>query len=228
MTDLLKVCSAKEVFRHFPPEELTRLVERSLSRKITAKEYLCRQGEIWPFVFYLEKGQFSWSMLSSGGKEHQLFKVKTGEIFWAHSFFDDQPMPASLKADKESTVHLWSKDLLLPLLMKYPRAMWDIPKKLTRTMRSAREIIYGLAFQPVSGRLAAFLLDNLESSEDASIEREMTLEEIASILATSSEVVCRLLYQFQSDGILKITRTHISFEDQAALEKLKTLSQDNP
>ena len=92
----------------------------------------------------------------------------------------------------------------------------------------ATEIIYGLAFQPVSGRLAGFLLDNLESSEDTSIEREMTLEEIASILATSSEVVCRLLYQFQSDGILKITRTHISFEDQTALEKLKALSRDNP
>ncbi len=91
-------------------------------------------------------------------------------------------------------------------------------------MRNAREIIYGLAFQPVAGRLAGYLLDNLESEDHSSIEREMTLEEIASVLATSAEVVCRLLYQFQTDGILKITRTQISLEDQTALEKLKTLS----
>jgi len=224
MTDLRQKLTSKDVFRHFPKDVLARLVDHSLSRNISAKEHLCRQGEIWPFVLFLEKGQLNWSMLSSQGKEHQLFKIKTGEIFWAHSFFDDQPMPASLKADKTVLAHLWSKETVLPILMKYPKAMWDIPRKLTSTMRSAREIIYRLAFQPVSSRLAGFLLDNLESPQHDSIEREMTLEEIASVLATSAEVVCRLLYQFQADGILKITRTHISFEDQTALEKLKTLS----
>ena len=224
MTDLRQDITSKDVFRHFPDEELDLLIDRSLSRKISANEYLSRQGNIWPFVMYLETGQLSWSMLSIGGKEHQLFKIKPGEIFWAHSFFDGQPMPASLKADKTVLAHLWQKEIMLPLLMKYPKAMWDIPKKLTSTMRSAREIIYSLAFQPVASRLAGFLLDNLESPHHDSIEREMTLEEIASVLATSAEVVCRLLYQFQADGILKITRTQISFEDQTALEKLKTLS----
>ncbi|RLD00332.1 MAG: hypothetical protein DRI65_16480, partial [Chloroflexota bacterium] len=127
-------------------------------------------------------------------------------------------------ADGQVLSYIWSRDTILPLLMKYPRAMWDIPKKLTGTMRSAREIIYGLAFQPVASRLAGYILDNLESSGQDSFSRDMTLEEIAKVLATSAEVVCRLLYQFQTDGILKITRTQISLEDQLALEKLRTLS----
>ena len=163
-------------------------------------------------------------MVSSGGKEHQLFKVKGGDVFWAHSFFDDQPMPASLSADGQVLVYIWPRDIILPLLMKYPQAMWDIPKKLTGIMRNARDIIYGLAFQPVASRLAGYILDNLESSGQDSFTREMTLEEIATVLATSAEVVCRLLYQFQTDGILKITRTQISLEDQRALEKLRKLS----
>lgn len=224
MTDLQQMLSSKDVFKYFPPEVLDQIAKYSLSRKLAAGEHLNRQGKIWPYVLYLEEGQLSWSMLSAGGKEHQLFKIKPGDVFWAHSFFDDLPMPASLKADKSIHVHLWPKDFMLPLLMKYPKAMWDIPKNLTETMRNAREIIYGLAFQPVASRLAGFLLDNLESTEQRSIDREMTLEEIASILATSAEVVCRLLYQFQTDGILKITRTQISLEDQTALEKLKNLS----
>ena len=224
MTDLQQMLSSKDVFKHFPAEVLAQIVKYSLCRKLAAGEYLNRQGKIWPYVLFLEEGQLNWSMLSAGGKEHQLFKIKSGDVFWAHSFFDDLPMPASLKADKSILIHLWPKDFMLPLLMKYPEAMWDIPKNLTDTMRSAREIIYGLAFQPVASRLAGYLLDNLESTEQRSIEREMTLEEIASVLATSAEVVCRLLYQFQTDGILKITRTQISLEDQTALEKLKNLS----
>jgi len=224
LNDLNRDLSRKDVFKQFPPDILEELAGYSLSRKFTGDEYLCRQGEVWPYVLYLAEGQLSWSMLSSGGKEHQLFKVKKGDIFWAHSFFDDQPMPASLSADGPVLIYIWPKDTMLPLLMKYPKAMWDIPKKLTGTMREAREIIYSLAFQPVASRLAGYLLDNLESSGQDYFEREMTLEEIATVLATSAEVVCRLLYQFQKDGILKITRTQISLEDQMALQKLKSLS----
>ena len=216
--------SGKDVFKQFPPDVLVQLADYALLRKLTSGEYLCHQGKVWPYAVYLAGGHLNWSMVSSGGKEHQLFKVKTGDVFWAHSFFDDQPMPASLSADGPALAYIWPKDIVLPLLMKYPQAMWDIPKKLTATMRDAREIIYRLAFQPVASRLAGFILDNLELSGQDSFDREMTLEEIATVLATSAEVVCRLLYQFQTDGILKITRTQISLEDQAALQKLKALS----
>ena len=224
MTDLSKELSGMEVFTHFPADVIAQIADYSLPRKLIGGEHLCRQGEVWPYVFYMDEGQLNWSMVSSGGKEHQLFKVKRGDVFWAHSIFDDQPMPASLSADGKALVYIWSKNTILPLLMKYPKAMWDIPKKLTGTMRNAREIIYGLAFQPVASRLAGYILDNLESSDQTSFTRDMTLEEIATVLATSAEVVCRLLYQFQTDGILKITRTQISLEDQRALEKLRTLS----
>ncbi len=224
MTDLVKELSGKDVFSHFPTDVQAQLSDFSLSRKLVEGEHLCRQGEVWPYVIYLAEGQLNWSMVSSGGKEQQLFKVKSGDVFWAHSIFDDQPMPASLSADGKVLAYIWARDTILPMLMKYPRAMWDIPKKLTGTMRNARDIIYGLAFQPVASRLAGYILDNLESPGQDSFTRDMTLEEIAKVLATSAEVVCRLLYQFQTDGILKITRTQISLEDQRALEKLRTLS----
>ncbi len=220
MSEIANKISEQDVFSKFPPDVLKVLAGYSLARKLSEGDHLCRQGEIWPYVLFLEEGKLSWSMLSSGGKEHQLFKIRPGEIFWAHSFFDDQPMPASLKADGSVLVHVWSADIMLPMLMKYPAAMWDIPKRLTGIMRNAREIIYGLAFQPVASRLASYLLDNLDLPGRESIEREMTLEEIASVLATSPEVVCRLLYQFQTDGILKVTRTRITLEDQDALKKL--------
>ena len=87
-------------------------------------------------------------------------------------------------------------------------------------MRHAREIIYGLAFQPVAGRLASFILNNLEDPSNPSLVRDMTLEDIAAVCATSPEVVCRLLYQFQTDGLLKITRTRITLNDLDSLERL--------
>jgi len=91
---------------------------------------------------------------------------------------------------------------------------------LTKTMRKAREIIYGLAFQPVAGRLASLLLDRFADPGDTSVERDLTLSAIASRVASSPEVVCRVLQQFQTEGVLEVTRATITLFDRGALEGL--------
>ncbi len=222
--NLAQVMAKKEVFREFPDRERQLLAEHALHRELDANAYLCRQGENWPYVVLITAGQLRWVMLSSGGKEHQLFALEKGDVFWSHTLFDDQPMPASLQAAKRGEVYVWPRDVILPLLKKYPEAMWEIPRMLTRIMRQAREIIYGLAFQPVAGRLAKYLMEHVGDPEQEILEREMTLEEMAAVLATSPEVVCRLLYQLQSDEVIEITRTHITLKDKKALQKIIELS----
>ena len=91
---------------------------------------------------------------------------------------------------------------------------------LTGIMRRAAEIIIGLAFQPVAGRLANFIISSLEYLDNPSLERDMMFEDIAPVCATSSEVVCRLLCQFQTDGLVQITRTRITIDDQDTLRRL--------
>lgn len=186
--------SDKKVFNQFPPHVLRDVKQLGIPRKLQTGEYLCRQGETWPCVVLVTAGRLRWLMLSASGKEHQLFALDSGEVFWAHSLFDDQPMPASLVADKQADTLVWPREVILPYLKRYPEVMWEVTGLLTQIMRRAREIIYGLAFQPVASRLAGYLLENLQEGEQDTFEREMTLEDIAAVLATSPEVVCRLLY----------------------------------
>jgi CRP/FNR family transcriptional regulator, cyclic AMP receptor protein len=212
--------SQAEFINALPEKERKKLFEQSVSKKLQVGEYLFHQGDIWPNVIFLGSGQLRWSMLSITGREFVLFLVDPGRVFWGHSIFDDQPMPASLMATKKSLIYLWSREKVLPILYRNPEAMWEITKTLTSTMRRAREIIYGLAFQPVACRLAKYLLERFEKEEDPHIERDITLGELAARLATSQEVVCRVLYQFQSEGILAINRASIILEDPKALNRL--------
>jgi len=46
------------------------------------------------------------------------------------------------------------------------------------------------------------------------------IDQITSMIATSPEVVCRTLYQFQRDGVLQVTRASITLHDRADLERL--------
>lgn len=208
-----------EIFNTLPYPECIELAKMAQPRRLKKGEFLCYEGDVWPNVVFLSTGQLRWAMLSAGGREYVLFLVKPGDLFWGHSIFDDQPMPASLNATRNSKIYLWPREVIVPVLHRNPATMWEITRVLVRTMRAAREVIYGLAFRPVAGRLANLLLDRFPCEEGV-VERDLTLSEMASMVATSPEVVCRLLQQFQTDGLLKITRASLALRDRPAMERL--------
>jgi CRP-like cAMP-binding protein len=69
-------------------------------------------------------------------------------------------------------------------------------------------------------RLASLLLDSFYEQEGATMERDLTLSEIATMVASSPEVICRVLHNFQAEGILDVTRAHITLHDRDALSRL--------
>lgn len=209
-----------KVFDKLPQAVCQTLMEQARYSQLQSDEFLFHQGDVWPHVVFVASGELRWALLSVSSREHVLFMVRPDEVFWAHSFFDDLAMPASLMATRKTEVYVWSRDTLLPVLFKYPEAMWQITKIQVETMRRAREVIYGLAFRPVATRLADLLLNSFHDQGETVVERDLTLSDIAAIVASSPEVVCRLLQQFQADGILEVTRAHITLHDRDALVQM--------
>jgi len=220
MEDLGRRLSQAAVFNKLPEAEWAELARRARRRCLRTGEFVCHQGDIWPNVIFLASGRLRWTILSAGGQEYVPFTIEPGAGVWGHSIFDDQPMPAGIVATNVSKVYQWPREEILPILYRNPSAMWEITRVQVRAMRRAGEIIYGLAFQPVAGRLAKLLLQRFAGEENIPVERDLTLSEIAAMIASSPEVVCRLLHQFQADGVLEINRAHITLHDREALEKL--------
>lgn len=220
MIHLSQRLASVEVFRLLPEPARKRVAECASYRRIKMDEIVCEQGETWPHVIYLTAGKLRWSLLSLSGKEQVLFHIEPNGMFWAHSFFDSQPMPGSLTAVQQTVAYQWRGEDLSPILSQYPESLWELFRIQARAMRKAREIIYNLAFQPVAGRLAKLLLEQSQGQREKLIERELTLTEIASMVASSQQVICRILYQFQADGILQINRANITIQDFPALEQV--------
>lgn len=220
MQNLAQMLSKDEIFKSLPSKEIESLVNQSINRKLMRGEYLCHQGEEWPYSVYVSRGQLRWAILSVSGREQVLFKVAHGHSFWGHSLFDDRPMPGSLNAITPSNVFIWSRSTLLPILNRNPIVLWALLRRQTDIMRRAREVIYGLAFSPVAGRLARLLLDETTGQEGQVVQRGMTLNEIAATISTSQEVVCRMLYQFHADNLIELNRANYFVKDRSALEKM--------
>jgi CRP-like cAMP-binding protein len=220
MERIAEKLSQTRVFKKLPEAECMALLRLTRPQQLAPGDFLCHQGDVWPYVVFLTQGELRWTLLSLSGREHVLYSVQSNHAFWAHSLFDDEPMPASLRASKATEVYAWPRGVIRPVLLRYPEAMWAITRMHVEIMRKAREIIYGLAFQPVTARLASLLLESFSEQGNTSMERDLTLSDIAAMVASSPEVVCRILHRFQADGILEVTRAHITLHDQEALTRL--------
>ncbi|MCK5633975.1 MAG: Crp/Fnr family transcriptional regulator [Anaerolineales bacterium] len=220
METLIARLAKNEVFSKVKQDDLEFLTQNSIHRTLEDGEYLSHQGDDWPKVLFVESGEISWALISPAGKEKILFTIKPGEDFWAHSIFDGKQMPASLYAIGNTKIHLWSKNEILPVIQRNPEAIWAVTCRLIGVMRHAREIIYGLAFQPVSARLSQLILDRFHDSDDPLAERDLTLDQIAAMISSTPQVVCRVMYQFQEAGLVELSRATIKLLDPKGLEKI--------
>lgn len=186
----------------------------SLLKEYKKGEYLVHQGEVWPHLFYILQGKVVAEKDSAEGRSLIAASFKAGEIFWGLGFFlEGAAMPAALKTTEDTRVVLWTRCGLLPLIQESGRFSWELAKLAIQRMQQASEILESMTFHPIAVRLARMLIDISSSTSGHRIERDLTLDEMASRLGTTREMVCRLLYKFSDEGLIKITRTEFSIVD---------------
>jgi CRP/FNR family transcriptional regulator len=157
---------------------------------------------------------------SPDGRSYIVSVWEQGEVFWGHTIFDGDPMPSTLEAVRAANLHLWEGEQALQLVLSSREATRMLLRRQTRMIRRRRQNIQSLAFSPVASRLAKLISDRFEDSDAPTVQRDLTLSEMADMVATSPEVVCRLLYQFQASGTLSISRASITLHDREALKKM--------
>jgi CRP-like cAMP-binding protein len=210
-----------EVFSYLTETERLELARLAVCRPVNKGKVLCLQGDDYRFVFYIASGALHSVISAPDGREHIVSTWEVGEVFWGHTLLDGDPMPSTLKVIKKSTIiYQWTGETVLELLLRNHNATRALLRRQTQLIRKRRENIYNLAFNPVASRLAKLILGKLINTENLTVQRDLTLEEMAAMIATSPEVICRIMYQFQTEGLLSIDRASITIQDHTALEKL--------
>ena len=219
MTELITLLENAEVLGKFTGFQQQQLVSLAIRRVLKLDDALYWQGDDWSNVLLIIAGRLRSVIYSSDGRSYVVSTWERGDEFWAHTLFDGEPMPSTLEAVQESIVYQWDGEAVLRILFENPDAMRALLGRQVKLIRKRRETISDLAFQPVTSRLAKLLLERVPASE-TSAQRDLTLDQIASMVATSPEVVCRTLYQLQRDGLLQVTRASITLHDREALKRL--------
>jgi CRP-like cAMP-binding protein len=212
--------SHAQVLGYITGSERLRLAKMAVWRSIKRGRVICFQGEEYRFVLFITRGALRSVINTPDGREHIGSTWNIGDEFWGHTLLDGEPMPSTLKVVQDAVVYQWPGELLMDLLLKNNQATRALVRRQSQLVRKQRESIYNLAFNPVASRLAKLILEKLINTEGNTVQRDLTLEEMAAMIATSPEVICRIMYQFQTEGFLKIDRASITIHDCTSLEKL--------
>lgn len=224
MTDANEQWRYGTLFSALPPEEQKRWLEQAIRRNYAEGQIFVARGEVWPYLFLVQTGKVQAEKESLEGRRLQVLTVDPGEIFWGTAFFlEASPMPVSLQAVTDSSLFLWPRERLLPLLLVDSHVLWQLCQVMVGRMTRASEIVEDLAFQPVAGRLARLLLERYGFASSTPMERDLTLDDMAARIGSTREMVCRALYRFSDDDLIQITRTEFTINRPDALAQLAGL-----
>jgi len=219
--DLLHALAHTDIFSHYSEDQIRHLIAIGVTRRYLTGEWIVYQGDVWPYLFFVARGEVIAEKESIEGRRLILETMGEGEIFWGLAFFlEDVPMPASLRAVQDCSLVLWSRERLSSLVMQDGKLSWELSRMTLRRVLRASTIVDDLAFQPVAGRLAKLLVERYGERQKDRVFRNMTLDEMAAHIGTTREVVCRILQRFANDGLIEITRTEFVFTDRAGLAHL--------
>lgn len=203
-------------FRALNDNALDAVGREVITRHYQAGEIIFLEGEPDAGLHLVAEGLCKVYRLSEGGREHVLATLRPGDSCNEVPVVDNGPNPANFAALENSTVWVISAESLSYLRRQHTALNEMIIKNLAMRCRQLVQRVYNLSFLSVTGRLAAFLL---EQSDEAS-HRRMTQDEIAAHLGTVREMVGRAFRELQEAELIAIDRHRIEILDREGLKAL--------
>ena len=205
--------------------EAARLAREWSARSLAAREFIFREGDE-PAGFYLmRKGKARILRSGPDGREQAFRITSAGDTFGEVPIIDRQPSPASVQTLEPSEVVLIPSDSFIRAIRSHPDVALRVLVHVARRLRSFTELVEQISLQTVQSRLARYVYqlareEGVAREGSVVVPREITQQDLASIVGSVREVVSRTLKAMEEDGILTIRRTEIEVHDLAALRAM--------
>lgn len=179
---------------------------------------ICNTGEQCQNLIFLLEGQVRVYRPAEDGRSITLYHVGEGEscILTTSCILNDASFPAIAEVEKDavgiaipaSDVHLWLKE----------ESVWQnyIFNLLSQRMGDLISLVDALAFKNLDVRLGKWLLEHSKIRPDIHTTHQL----IADDLASSREVISRLLKEFERDQLIRLSRGKISITNVKKIANL--------
>lgn len=179
-------------------------------QKFQAETVIMDESRNCSGVIFVLSGNIRIYKLSEEGKEITLYRIGRGEtcVLTVACLLGtgDVPFPVAAVAEQESMVVFVPVDIFKRLFFDSPSVQKFIFTSMSAKFYSVLGLIENITFKRTSERLKDLLISK---TAGGTYPLYATHEYIASELGTAREVVSRLLKEFESSGIVSLSRGKI-------------------
>lgn len=203
--------------------EAQRFIEKNSTIKFYPKgKFIFFAEERCTKLYIVKEGLIKIFLLGDDGKEITIHYSGKGKFLGDTILFNEDPYGAHACAAEDSELIVIENRTLEKIISLYPevgiKMLADFGKRLKRMMMVMGEI----ALSDVRKRLIRLIIELAkESCSDSNgkivLKVPMKQDELASMIGTKREVLCRELHKLRREGLLAVARGKITINDMGRL-----------
>jgi CRP/FNR family cyclic AMP-dependent transcriptional regulator len=221
MTVIAEVLRKWAFFSELGEDQLAEVVSHVQERTFRRGEVILLEGEAPRAVYFIVHGQVRVYRLSPEGREQVLKRLGPGGAFNLVPVLDGGPNPSSAMAWTDVTVYAIERGHFLQMVREHPALAVAVLADFATKLRHMTALVEDLSLRTVGARLAKLLLT--QATEEETVPRRMTQQEMAAQLGTVREVVGRALAELEREGLIRVERHRIIIVDRSGLESKASL-----
>jgi len=220
----------QSLLSHLNDEELAYLEEEGEIRHYKRNEDVFLQGKRITGCYIVLSGIVKQYKTGAEGRKYIFRLAKPFEILGYRSVLSEEPACNTSTVIENSAVYYIPRKCLLHLVTTNGNFALNLLQIACRELEESHSLITEIAQKSVRERLAELLLmlkSKFGVNENRQLNVVLSREEYANIVGTATESIIRQLSEFKTAGYIAISVKRIAILDEAALEKIAAMADDD-
>lgn len=223
-TDRTELLKQTLLFRDLDDVILRSLARSAVEKQLAKDEILFIAGDEAAGLYVVIEGSVRAFRTGSDGREQVIHVERAVTTVAELPVFDDGAYPSTVAAEEESRVLFIAKERVRAACLEHPQLALAAARLFASRLRNCAELVESLSLREVGQRLAEFLLDQAKKNGDAArgsitFRQELTHNQLAARIGTVREVVSRVMFRLQEQGLITTKGRVITIPDRTALER---------
>ncbi|ARQ64770.1 Crp/Fnr family transcriptional regulator [Mycobacteroides abscessus] len=181
-------------------------------------EVIFRPGDPGDRMYLVTQGKVALSRRSRDGAERLATLVGPTEMFGEVSIFDPEPRTSEARALTAVAARGMDRDTMRWWIAHHSDAAEQLLRVLARQVRKATRKLADIPHADITARVAAQLLDLAQrfgtiEGDSVYVEHGLSQLELADLVGTSRESMCRVLHEFEKRGLIQVHGPSLTIYD---------------
>ena len=210
------------LFRDLDESILDSLAHGSVEKRLARNEILFLAGDEATGLYVVIEGSVRAFRTGADGREQVIHVEKAVTTIAEVPVFDNGFYPSTVAAEEDSRLLFIAKEKVRAACLEHPQVALAAARLFASRLRKCAELVESLSLREVGQRLAQFLLDQAEkngkpSTDGLKFRQELTHNQLAARIGTVREVVSRVMFRLQEQGLIVAKDKVITIPDVEAL-----------